>query len=176
MNLIVRRILVIVTLLIISIILLGFSPYSKTEETPHQEFLHVNKKVEQKVDNDSLPLKEERTNNLVAKASPNTQEKNTTVYEITHYTSKCKGCTGITASGYDVKNTIFYGEYRIVAAPKYVPLHTKLNITYEDGTSFDAIVLDRGGAIKSGKLDLLVKDKKEAYQLGRQKVNVKFID
>lgn len=98
-------------------------------------------------------------------------------YEITHYTAFCPtGCTGKTASGYDVSNTIYYQGYRIVAAPPNIKFYTKLRITYQNGTVVDAIVLDRGGAIK-GKpiLDLLVSSKEEAYKLGRQKVKVEIL-
>src|SRR5690606_16318850 len=69
----------------------------------------------------------------------------TTTYEATFYTAFCPtGCIGVTASGYDVSNTIYYQGYRIVAMPPNIPFYTKLKITLEDGTSFKAIVLDRG--------------------------------
>lgn len=97
-------------------------------------------------------------------------------FEITHYTAFCStGCTGKTASGHDVSNTIYYQGYRIVAAPKSIEFYTKLKIHYEDGTVIDAVVLDRGGDIGIGRLDLLVNTKEEAYNLGRQKVKVEII-
>ncbi|MGG0667876.1 hypothetical protein ABE073_05020 [Lederbergia citrisecunda] len=97
-------------------------------------------------------------------------------FEITHYTAFCPtGCTGVTASGYDVSNTVYYQGYRIVAAPKTLAFYTKLRIHYEDGTVIDAIVLDRGGDIGIGRLDLLVKSREEAYELGRQQVKVEII-
>lgn len=99
----------------------------------------------------------------------------TSTYEITHYTAQCKGCTGKTASGYDVTQTIYYEGYRVVAAPKTIAFNTKLKITYNDGTVIEAIVLDRGGDIGAKRLDLLVSDKKEAYRLGRQSVQVSII-
>ena len=99
----------------------------------------------------------------------------TSEYEITHYTAYCTGCSGVTASGYNVRDTIYYNGYRIVAAPASVAFYTKLKITYKDGTSINAIVLDRGGDIKTGRLDLLVKNKGEAYSLGRQQVAVEII-
>lgn len=97
-------------------------------------------------------------------------------YEATHYVAFCStGCQGKTATGYDVSNTIYYQGYRIVAASPNIPFYTKLRITYQDGTTFDAIVLDRGGAIKGKILDVLVSSKEEAYRLGRQKVKVEII-
>jgi 3D (Asp-Asp-Asp) domain-containing protein len=99
-------------------------------------------------------------------------------YEMTFYTAFCPtGCTGKTASGHDVSNTIYYQGYRIVAAPPNIKLYTKLRITFADGNRIDAIVLDRGGAIQ-GKpiLDLLVSSREEAYRLGRQQVKVEVIN
>lgn len=97
-------------------------------------------------------------------------------FEITHYTAFCNtGCTGKTASGYNVSNTIYYEGYRIVAAPKTLAFYTKLRIHYDDGTVIDTIVLDRGSDIGIGRLDLLVSTKDEAYKLGRQKVKVEII-
>lgn len=71
--------------------------------------------------------------------------------------------------------TIFYKGLRVVAAPSHINLYTKLKITLNDGTVIDAIVLDRGGNIKKNRLDILVGSKKEAYNLGRQKVKVEVI-
>lgn len=93
-----------------------------------------------------------------------------------HYIATCKGCSGVTASGYNVKSTIYYDGLRIVAAPKDIPLYTIMRISYPNGTSFKAIVLDRGGLIKSGKLDVLVASYDEAIRLGRQKVTVQILN
>lgn len=93
---------------------------------------------------------------------------------ITHYGPDCKGCSGVTASGYNVKNTIYYddveyGQVRIVAMDKSIPLYSIIRINdYKDG-NFLAIVLDRGGAIKGNKIDILVNSEQEATKLGVQK-------
>lgn len=89
-----------------------------------------------------------------------------------HYTSRCEGCSGITTSEYDVRNTIYYNGMRILAAPRSIPLYTIMRVTYPDGTSFKGIVLDRGGDIVNGRLDILVASESEAYQLGKQTVTV----
>lgn len=97
-------------------------------------------------------------------------------YEATFYTAFCPtGCTGVTASGYDVSNTIYYDGMRILAAPKHVPFYSIMRVTLADGSTFDGIVLDRGGDIKTGRLDILVKSRDEAYKLGRQTVTVRMI-
>ncbi|QIG62596.1 3D (Asp-Asp-Asp) domain-containing protein [Sporosarcina phage Lietuvens] len=97
-------------------------------------------------------------------------------FEATFYTAYCPtGCIGITASGYDVSNTIYYEGMRILAAPKSVPMYSIMRVTYANGTAFDGIVLDRGGDIGAGRLDILVGSRDEAYRLGRQTVKASYI-
>lgn len=84
------------------------------------------------------------------------------------YTASCAGCSGITASGYNVRNTTTYNGYKIVAASTQFPIGTKM---YIPGFG-NAIVLDRGGAIKGNKLDLLVGSNSQAYSWGRKNVTV----
>lgn len=74
----------------------------------------------------------------------------------------------LTASGYDVTNTITYNGMRIVAASSQYPIGTRMHIS---GIG-EAIVLDRGGAIQGNKLDLLVGSQQEAINWGRQNVTV----
>lgn len=86
----------------------------------------------------------------------------------TAYTPYCKGCSGITASGVNVKASQTYKGYKIVAAPRQFAFGTKM---YIPGFGH-AIVLDRGGAITGDKLDLLVRTKSQAYAWGRKNVTV----
>ena len=98
---------------------------------------------------------------------------------ITAYGPDCVGCIGITASGYKVKNNIYYndkeyGKIRIVAADKQLPFGTIIRIS--DLKIFQepiiAIVLDRGSAIGFNKnvyFDLLYKSEKETRSFGKQK-------
>lgn len=100
----------------------------------------------------------------------------TETYEATWYTAFCStGCIGITASGYDVSNTIYYEGYRILAADKSIPLYTIMRVTLTDGSSFEGIVLDRGGNIGTSRLDILVESRAEAITLGRQAVEIEMI-
>jgi len=103
------------------------------------------------------------------KQGPQKKKQQELLYEATFYTAFCDtGCIGITSSGYDVSNTIYYEGMRILAAPKNIPLYTVFNVTLEDGENFKAIVLDRGGDIKGNRIDILVKDRAYAYKKGRQ--------
>lgn len=88
------------------------------------------------------------------------------------YTSNCSGCTGNTYTGYNVSNTIQYNGYRIIAADlSVIPLYSIVRID-TNTISFEAIVLDTGGAIKGKKVDLLVNTYKEAMIFGRQDVTI----
>lgn len=84
------------------------------------------------------------------------------------YTPYCVGCSGITASGINVKNSQTYKGYKIIAAPRQFKIGTKM---YIPGFGH-AIVQDRGGAIVGNKLDLLVRTKSQAYSWGRKNVTV----
>lgn len=98
---------------------------------------------------------------------------NTYVGNISHYGADCHGCTGRTASGYDVSNKLYYqdneyGTVRIVAGDKSLPFGTIIRFN-KAGTTTLAIVLDRGGAIGFNKkymFDLLCEGEKESYQYG----------
>ncbi len=101
---------------------------------------------------------------------------------VSHYGHDCYGCTsGRTASGYYIGDgRIYYtdpvyGSVRIVAAGQEYPLGTIMRLTNIGEDPMLAIVLDRGGAIGSGKgriLDLLTESNAVAYQQGL-KYNVK---
>ena len=99
--------------------------------------------------------------------------------EATFYTAFCPtGCIGITATGYDVSQTIYSPEgYRVIAVdPAQIPLNSIVEVSLADGQTFKAKALDTGGSIKGSRIDVLVADRDEAYQLGRQKASVKIIE
>lgn len=104
---------------------------------------------------------------------------------ITAYGPDCKGCSGITASGYNVRNNIYYndkeyGKVRILAADRSLPFGTivrikNLNVFDEVVT---AIVLDRGGAIgfnKKSNFDLLYHSEKETNFFGSRRATFEIL-
>lgn len=103
--------------------------------------------------------------------------------QLTAYGSDCKGCIGITASGYNIKNGNItyvdneYGNIRIIAADKIYPFGTIIKITEEEYLKkpFIAIVLDRGYAIQGNTIDLAFETNKDKMlkKLGRRQ-NVKY--
>lgn len=98
-------------------------------------------------------------------------------YVATFYTARCAGCSGITYSGLDVRNTIYSPEgYRVIAVdPDVIPLGSIVRVTLVDGSSFKAVASDIGSDIKGRRIDVLVASKEEAYRLGRQDVKVEII-
>lgn len=109
-----------------------------------------------------------------AEAEAEVAQVASSTFEATAYTADCKGCSGITASGYDVRSTIYApsGRRVIAADPSVLPMGAVVVVTFASGASFEAEVLDRGGAIKGHRIDLLVASYDEAIQFGRQAVQI----
>ena len=121
----------------------------------------------QEVDSDKL---EEKDDKWEKKEKEN---KDWVTFEATSYTAKCEGCIGITRSGYDVRNTIYYEGMRVIAVdPKIIPLHSIVEVDTGEKV-FTAIALDTGGDIKSYRIDILKETKEGALKFGRRDVKIK---
>ena len=95
----------------------------------------------------------------------------------TAYTSECEGCSGITATGVDVRSTTEHEGRRVIAVdPKVIPLGTKVIVTLRDGTELQAIAEDVGGAIDGNEIDILVGTYSEAIAFGVQNVKLTIIN
>jgi len=91
--------------------------------------------------------------------------------EATGYGMDCKGCSGITATGIDVRNNP--GIKVISVDPRVIPLGSRV---WVEGYG-EAIAGDTGGAIKGNRIDVLLPS--EAYAAknwGRRMVKVKVLD
>jgi 3D (Asp-Asp-Asp) domain-containing protein len=99
-------------------------------------------------------------------------------FEATAYVALCDtGCIGITKTGLDVRSTVTHEGKRVIAVdPSVIPLDTTVDIRFADGTTFEATAQDTGGAIRGNRLDLLVSTEDEAWQFGRQTVEVRIIE
>ena len=95
----------------------------------------------------------------------------TQVGSLSGYGPDCYGCSGILASGLDVRDgTIYYsdatyGNVRILAGDYAYPYGTIVRVKNSKISEFIGIVLDRGGAIGFGKshlFDLLFPSSSEA--------------
>src|SRR5699024_8040998 len=99
--------------------------------------------VEEKEDgraNDSDNNNNDVTNNSTNNDDNSTTNRDAEVIEVeaTFYTAMCDtGCTGTTATGLNVKDTIYTDEgNRIIAVdPSVIPLGSKVKIIFEDGTT-----------------------------------------
>lgn len=109
--------------------------------------------------------------------SRGTEKEQKVLYVIaTAYTADCKGCSGITKTGKDVRNTIYEGNARVVAVdPTVIPLYSKLKVETKNET-FYAVALDTGGVIKNNRLDVLVESYDEAIQFGSQRTKVTILN
>lgn len=118
-----------------------------------------------------VPLDEVEEDPVEEKPEPVKEESGNWIdYEFTHYTATCEGCSGITATGYDVRNTAFYNGMRVIAVnPAIIPYNTVVKLRYPNGTEETAIALDTGGAIRarSNLIDVLVSTREEALSKGR---------
>lgn len=143
----------------------------KVEEVKEEEKKEEEPKVEEKpvvkydpIDTSNYPVLNSYTNLVM-----------------TGYGYDCRGCKGKTASGYSIKETIYYddptfGTLRIVAMDKSIPMYSIVRISNINGMEpILAIVLDRGGGIsfsKSIQIDLVVESEAIAKTTIGKKYNV----
>ncbi|MGM0904612.1 MAG: ubiquitin-like domain-containing protein [Bacillota bacterium] len=87
----------------------------------------------------------------------------------TAYTANCNGCSGITATGVNLKAN---PNAKVIAVdPSVIPLGTKV---YVEGYGY-ATASDTGGAIKGNKIDVFFPSKSQAYQWGTKRVKVQIV-
>ncbi|MDV6379063.1 3D domain-containing protein [Sporosarcina sp. GW1-11] len=88
----------------------------------------------------------------------------------TAYTAHCKGCSGITRTGLNLRKN---PNLKVIAVdPRVIKLGTKVHV---EGYGY-AIAGDTGGAIKGKKIDVFIPNKSRAYQWGRKNVKVKVLN
>ena len=81
----------------------------------------------------------------------------------TAYTASCNGCSGVTATGLNLKNN---PDAKVIAVdPSIIPLGSKV---YVDGYGY-AVAADKGGAIKGHKIDVFFSSTSDAYRWGVKK-------
>ncbi len=88
----------------------------------------------------------------------------------TAYTASCNGCSGVTATGLNLKNN---PNAKVIAVdPSVIPLGSKV---YVEGYGY-AVAADKGGAIKGHKIDVFFPSTSDAYRWGVKKVKVRIIN
>ncbi|PLT32660.1 hypothetical protein CUU64_17835 [Bacillus sp. V5-8f] len=88
----------------------------------------------------------------------------------TAYTAGCNGCSGITATGINLRSNP--GAKIIAVDPGVIPLGSKV---FVEGYGY-AIAGDTGGAIKGHKIDVFFSSTSQAYRWGRKKVKITVMD
>lgn len=88
----------------------------------------------------------------------------------TAFTANCKGCSGITATGINLKAN---PHMKVIAVdPNVIPLGSKV---WVEGYG-TAIAGDTGGSIKGNRIDAHFPTKAEAYKFGKRTVKVKILE
>ncbi len=113
------------------------------------------------------------TAQTISKPSTPSLSKDKVVKEFTvsatAYTAYCKGCSGITRTGINLKKNP--GLKVIAVDPKVIPLGSKV---WVEGYG-TAIAGDTGGAIKGKKIDVFIPTQSQALKWGRKNVKVKIL-
>ncbi|MBU3569500.1 LysM peptidoglycan-binding domain-containing protein [Priestia aryabhattai] len=90
--------------------------------------------------------------------------------EATAYTAYCAGCSGITATGIDLRSN---PNRKVIAVdPRVIPLGSRV---YVEGYG-EAIAGDTGGAIKGTRIDLFMASQSSALNWGRKTVKLQILD
>ncbi|MGE7602735.1 3D domain-containing protein [Peribacillus sp. NPDC097675] len=114
----------------------------------------------------TLKLKKSSTK-ATPKAKTASKKYKTLTVNASAYTANCKGCSGVTAIGLNLKKN---PKVKAISVdPKVIPLGTKVHV---EGYG-EAIAADTGGAIKGNKIDVFYSSKTKALNWGRKTVKVK---
>ena len=107
------------------------------------------------------------------KKTPSRSDSDTVVREFmvsaSAYTASCKGCSGITSTGINLKKNP--GLKVIAVDPSVIKIGTKV---YVEGYGY-AIAGDTGGAIRGNKIDVFIPNKSDALKWGRKTVKIKIL-
>jgi len=134
-----------------------------------EDELEIYKEVNEEQRQELIKLKKQLQEPRTVSVSRGGQSKGKQMtVEATAYTPRCKGCSGITATGIDVRQSIVYNGYGIVAVdPKVIPLGS---IVVINGKQY--LAADTGGAIKGNRIDILHRTKSEALEFGRRNITI----
>lgn len=122
------------------------------------------------------PAQTQTTNSQTTNANSSTSQSaqqssgKTMTVTATAYTPYCAGCSGVTATGINVKAN---PNMKLIAVdPSVIPLGSKV---WVEGYG-TAIAGDTGGAIKGNKIDLLMPSNGQANSWGVRTVTIKVLD
>ncbi|NEU30559.1 LysM peptidoglycan-binding domain-containing protein [bacterium LRH843] len=92
------------------------------------------------------------------------------IVKATAYTASCEGCSGITATGINLKEN---PNAKVISVdPSVIPLGSKV---YVEGYG-EAIAGDTGRAIKGNKIDVFMPSKQDAINFGVKELKITILD
>ena len=124
------------------------------EKEQKQEEQKKEEKIDKPAAKEPTPQKKPDTSSVT---SLNKEAINTYTGTLTGYAGDCSGCSGITAAGVDIRQTMYYqdseyGTVRILAGDPSFPFYSIFRVSGVPGMdTFVAIVLDRGGNVGFGR-------------------------
>lgn len=108
----------------------------------------------------------------VPKSAKQASVKKTYTMKASAYTPYCRGCSGKTALGWNVRTQ----KRNVIAVdPRVIPLGSKVQVFVGKKLLGTYTAADTGGAIKGNKIDILMYSKHAAIQFGRKTVTVKVL-
>ena len=106
-------------------------------------------------------LEEQRKKEELERKKAEEAKNDLGIFNVSFYTANCYKCSGISKSGVDLRKSTKYQGYGVVASSwSQIPAYSIIEI---EGLG-QYIVLDTGGRIKTGHLDVLVKSRDEAIK------------
>lgn len=137
------------------------------EESKNKVVAVGTKEVQQKANTTS---KKGSSSKSSSKESSASNDGKVFTVEATAYSSDCSGCSGITATGINIKQS---PTPKVISVdPNVIPLGSRV---WVEGYG-EAIAGDTGGAIKGNRIDVLVSNDSKARSWGRKTVQVKILN
>ncbi|RHW33968.1 LysM peptidoglycan-binding domain-containing protein [Lysinibacillus yapensis] len=112
-----------------------------------------------------------RASESAAQTAPSTSTNSKElIMQATAYTASCEGCSGVTATGINLKQN---PNAKVISVdPSVIPLGSKV---YVEGYG-EAIAGDTGSAIKGNKIDVFIPSKQAAINYGVKQVKVTILN
>jgi 3D (Asp-Asp-Asp) domain-containing protein len=123
-------------------------------------------------ENSMMPEAQESKESTSTASAPSTSKaaSKEIIVEATAYTASCEGCSGITATGINLKEN---PNAKIISVdPTIIPLGSKV---YVEGYG-EAIAGDTGGAIKGNKIDVFIPSQQDAINFGVKQLKVTILN
>lgn len=126
--------------------------------------------VEQPAPVETNPESDSTVTNETPQEAENAQTEKEITVTATAYTASCEGCSGITATGVNIKDN---PEEKVIAVdPSVIPLGSKV---YVEGYGY-ATAADTGGAIKGNRIDVFIPEQQDAVNWGKKQVEVTILN